>query len=62
MKSRSVALCPLRKVPDHAILSGGLNNRYCVLDVEEKPGLKTLTVSCSKTLYPTERCLLRDGW
>ncbi|KAM4602916.1 DNA replication ATP-dependent helicase/nuclease DNA2 [Polymixia lowei] len=51
-----------RKVPDHVILSGGLNNRYWVLDVEETPGLKTLTVSCSKTLNPTETCLLKDGW
>ncbi|XP_011607896.1 DNA replication ATP-dependent helicase/nuclease DNA2 [Takifugu rubripes] len=50
------------KVPDHVILSGGLNNRYWVLDVEERPGLKTLTVSCSKTLDLTEKCLLKDGW
>ncbi|XP_062417774.1 DNA replication ATP-dependent helicase/nuclease DNA2 [Pungitius pungitius] len=51
-----------RKVPDHVILCGGPNNRYWVLDVEEKPGLKTLTVSCSKSFHPTETCLLRDGW
>ncbi|XP_029973175.1 DNA replication ATP-dependent helicase/nuclease DNA2 [Salarias fasciatus] len=51
-----------RKVPDHVILSGGLNNRYWVVDVEEEPGSKTLTVACSKTLHPTETCLLRDGW
>lgn len=50
------------KVPDHVILSGGLNNRYWVLDVEERPGLKTLTISCSKSLHPTETCLLKDGW
>lgn len=58
----SAPLCPFRKVPDHVILSGGLNNRYWVLDVEETPDLKTLTISCSKTLHPTEKCLLRDGW
>lgn len=62
VKGLSVAHCPLRKVPDHVILSGDRNNRYCVVDVEERSGLKTLTVSCSKTLYPTERCLLKDGW
>ncbi|XP_017274119.1 DNA replication ATP-dependent helicase/nuclease DNA2 [Kryptolebias marmoratus] len=50
------------KVPDHVILSGGLNNRYLVVDVEERPGHKTLTVSCSKTLHPAETCLLKDGW
>ncbi|XP_023251041.1 DNA replication ATP-dependent helicase/nuclease DNA2 [Seriola lalandi dorsalis] len=51
-----------RKVPDHVILSGGVNNRYWVLDVEERPGHKTLTISCFKTLHPTETCQLRDGW
>uniref|UniRef100_UPI003AACC580 DNA replication ATP-dependent helicase/nuclease DNA2 n=1 Tax=Centroberyx gerrardi TaxID=166262 RepID=UPI003AACC580 len=51
-----------RKVPDHVTLSGGLNNRYWVLDVEEKPGHKILTISCSKALHPTETCLLKDGW
>uniref|UniRef100_A0A8C4ELT8 DNA replication ATP-dependent helicase/nuclease n=1 Tax=Dicentrarchus labrax TaxID=13489 RepID=A0A8C4ELT8_DICLA len=51
-----------RKVPDHVILSGGLNNRYWVLEVEERPGHKTLTISCSKSLHPTETCLLKDGW
>ncbi|XP_044065123.1 DNA replication ATP-dependent helicase/nuclease DNA2 [Siniperca chuatsi] len=50
------------KVPDHVILFGGLNNRYWVLDVEERPGHKTLTISCSKSLHPTETCLLKDGW
>ncbi|XP_034080188.1 DNA replication ATP-dependent helicase/nuclease DNA2 isoform X1 [Gymnodraco acuticeps] len=51
-----------RKVPDHVILSGGLNNRYWVLDVEEKPGKKTLTITCFKSQHPTETCLLKDGW
>ncbi|XP_034727332.1 DNA replication ATP-dependent helicase/nuclease DNA2 isoform X2 [Etheostoma cragini] len=51
-----------RKVPDHVILSGGLNNRYWVVDVEERPGHKTLTISCSRSLHPTETCLLKDGW
>ncbi|KAM9366704.1 DNA replication ATP-dependent helicase/nuclease DNA2 [Symphorus nematophorus] len=50
------------KVPDHVILSGGINNRYWVLDVEERPGHKTLTITCSKSLHPTETCLLKDGW
>uniref|UniRef100_A0A8C2ZMK2 DNA replication ATP-dependent helicase/nuclease n=1 Tax=Cyclopterus lumpus TaxID=8103 RepID=A0A8C2ZMK2_CYCLU len=50
-------LASYSKVPDHVILSGGLNNRYWVLDVDERPGLKTLTVSCSKSLHPTETCL-----
>ncbi|XP_018522255.1 DNA replication ATP-dependent helicase/nuclease DNA2 [Lates calcarifer] len=51
-----------RKVPDHMILSGGKNNRYWVLDVTERPGHKTLTISCHKSLHPTETCLLKDGW
>lgn len=51
-----------RKVPDHVILCGGPKNRYWVIDVEERPGLKTLTISCSKLLHPAETCLLRDGW
>uniref|UniRef100_A0A3P8SAI6 DNA replication ATP-dependent helicase/nuclease n=1 Tax=Amphiprion percula TaxID=161767 RepID=A0A3P8SAI6_AMPPE len=54
--------CPCSKVPDHVILSGGPNNRYWVMDVEESPGHKTLTMSCSKSLHPTETCLLKDGW
>ncbi|KAJ3592791.1 hypothetical protein NHX12_005130 [Muraenolepis orangiensis] len=52
----------VRKVPDHVILSGGISNRYWVLEVEERPGQKTLTITCSKTLQPTETCLLKDGW
>ncbi|XP_019954414.2 DNA replication ATP-dependent helicase/nuclease DNA2 [Paralichthys olivaceus] len=51
-----------RKVPDHVILSGGVNNRYWVLDVEERPGHKTLTITCCKSLHPTETCVLKDGW
>uniref|UniRef100_A0A1A7X498 DNA replication ATP-dependent helicase/nuclease n=2 Tax=Iconisemion striatum TaxID=60296 RepID=A0A1A7X498_9TELE len=50
------------KVPDHVILSGGLNNRYVVVDVEERPGHKLLSISCSRSLCPTETCLLTDGW
>ncbi|KAM4743543.1 DNA replication ATP-dependent helicase/nuclease DNA2 [Anableps anableps] len=50
------------KVPDHVILSGGLNNRYMVLDVQERPGHKMLTISCCRSLHPTETCLLKDGW
>lgn len=51
-----------RRVPDHVILSGGTNNRYWVLDVGEKPGCKTLTITHHKSLQPTETCLLKDGW
>ncbi|XP_041839063.1 DNA replication ATP-dependent helicase/nuclease DNA2 isoform X2 [Melanotaenia boesemani] len=50
------------KVPDHVILSGGLNNRYWVIAVEETPSSKTVIISCSKSLHPTETCLLKDGW
>ncbi|KAK0152964.1 DNA replication ATP-dependent helicase/nuclease DNA2 [Merluccius polli] len=50
------------RVPDHVILSGGINNRYWVLEVEERPGQKILTITCSKTLQPTETCLLKGGW
>uniref|UniRef100_A0A3B5LXY3 DNA replication ATP-dependent helicase/nuclease n=1 Tax=Xiphophorus couchianus TaxID=32473 RepID=A0A3B5LXY3_9TELE len=50
------------KVPDHVILSEGPNNRYLVLDIEEKPGHKSLTISCCRSLLPTETCLLKDGW
>ncbi|XP_032416821.1 DNA replication ATP-dependent helicase/nuclease DNA2 isoform X3 [Xiphophorus hellerii] len=52
----------LLKVPDHVILSEGPNNRYLVLDIEEKPGHKSLTISCCRSLLPTETCLLKDGW
>lgn len=55
-------MCPHSKVPDHVILCGGVNNRYWVLDVEERVGLKVLTVTCSRSLHPTETCLLKDGW
>ncbi|CAG5854382.1 unnamed protein product [Menidia menidia] len=51
-----------RKVPDHVILSSGPNNRYWVVDIEERPNCKTLTISCSRSLHPTETCLLTDGW
>ncbi|XP_068614155.1 DNA replication ATP-dependent helicase/nuclease DNA2-like [Brachionichthys hirsutus] len=51
-----------REVPDHVILTGGRNNRYWVLDVEERPGCKTLKISCFKSLHPTETCVLIDGW
>ncbi|XP_053720332.1 DNA replication ATP-dependent helicase/nuclease DNA2 [Synchiropus splendidus] len=51
-----------RKVPDHVILCGGINNRYWVLDVDEGCGHKILTMTCFRTLEPTETCLLKDGW
>ncbi|KAM9817642.1 DNA replication ATP-dependent helicase/nuclease DNA2 [Neosynchiropus ocellatus] len=51
-----------RKVPDHVILCGGINNRYWVLDVDEGSGHKMLTVTRFRTLEPTETCLLKDGW
>uniref|UniRef100_A0A8D3BLX5 DNA replication ATP-dependent helicase/nuclease n=1 Tax=Scophthalmus maximus TaxID=52904 RepID=A0A8D3BLX5_SCOMX len=57
-----ISPAPQGEVPDNVILSGGVNNRYWVLDVEERPGLKTLTISCHKSLHPTETCLLKDGW
>ncbi|XP_028298854.1 DNA replication ATP-dependent helicase/nuclease DNA2 isoform X2 [Gouania willdenowi] len=50
------------KVPDHVILSGGPNNRYWVLDVDDRPGSKTLTITCFKSLHPTETCLMKGGW
>lgn len=53
---------PCSKLPDHVILCGGVNNRYWVLEVEERAAVKTLTVTCSRALHPTETCLLRDGW
>ncbi|XP_056135257.1 DNA replication ATP-dependent helicase/nuclease DNA2 [Lampris incognitus] len=59
---RGEKLNPPPKVPDHVILSGGLNNRYWVLDVKEAPDQKILTISSSKTLQPTETCLLKDEW
>ena len=55
-------LFSFHRVPDHVVLSGGINNRYWVLEVEERPGQKTLTITCSKSLQPTETCLLKDGW
>ncbi|KAM9409213.1 DNA replication ATP-dependent helicase/nuclease DNA2 [Pholidichthys leucotaenia] len=59
VKDRFPKIC---KVPDHVILSGGQNNRYWVVDIEENPGCKILTISCFKLLHPTETCLLKDGW
>ncbi|XP_055363244.1 DNA replication ATP-dependent helicase/nuclease DNA2 isoform X2 [Betta splendens] len=50
------------KVPEHVILSGGPNNRYWVLHVDQGPGHKSLIVSCYKSLHPTETCVLKDGW
>ncbi|XP_061735969.1 DNA replication ATP-dependent helicase/nuclease DNA2 [Nerophis ophidion] len=51
-----------RKLPDHVILCGGLNNRYWVLNVEERPDQKLLTITHYRSLHPTETCLLKDGW
>ncbi|XP_061557385.1 LOW QUALITY PROTEIN: DNA replication ATP-dependent helicase/nuclease DNA2 [Phycodurus eques] len=50
------------KLPDHVILRGGPNNRYLVLNVEESPTQKVLTITHFKFLQPTETCLLKDGW
>ncbi|XP_061089148.1 DNA replication ATP-dependent helicase/nuclease DNA2 isoform X1 [Conger conger] len=55
-----------RDIPDHAILSTGLHNRYWVLGVEcsGHPSFpeKHLTVTASKTAMPTELVILKDGW
>nr|XP_057945635.1 DNA replication ATP-dependent helicase/nuclease DNA2 [Doryrhamphus excisus] len=51
-----------RKLPDHVILCGGPNNRYWVLNVEENPGQKLLTITHFRSLHPIETCLLKDGW
>ncbi|XP_077420738.1 DNA replication ATP-dependent helicase/nuclease DNA2 [Vanacampus margaritifer] len=50
------------KLPDHVILCGGPNNRYWVLNVEERPNEKVLTITHFRSLQPTETCLLKDGW
>ncbi|XP_019751423.1 DNA replication ATP-dependent helicase/nuclease DNA2 [Hippocampus comes] len=50
------------KLPDHVILCGGPNNRYWVLNVEEKLNQKILTITHFRSLQPTETCLLKDGW
>ncbi|XP_077376094.1 DNA replication ATP-dependent helicase/nuclease DNA2 [Festucalex cinctus] len=50
------------KLPDHVILSGGPNNRYWVLNVEERPNEKVLTITHFRSLQATETCLLKDGW
>ncbi|XP_073729316.1 DNA replication ATP-dependent helicase/nuclease DNA2 [Misgurnus anguillicaudatus] len=54
-------------IPEHAILTSGVHNRYWVLDVQEVTSLqgyteKHLTITCSKTAHPTETCILKDGW
>ncbi|XP_061670292.1 DNA replication ATP-dependent helicase/nuclease DNA2 [Syngnathoides biaculeatus] len=51
-----------RKLPDHLILGGGPNNRYWVLNVDEGPDHKVLTVTRFRSLRATETCLLKDGW
>ncbi|XP_057707140.1 DNA replication ATP-dependent helicase/nuclease DNA2 [Corythoichthys intestinalis] len=50
------------KLPDHVILCGGLNNRYWVLNVDERPNEKVLTITQYRSLRPTETCLLKDDW
>ncbi|XP_072565933.1 DNA replication ATP-dependent helicase/nuclease DNA2 isoform X2 [Paramormyrops kingsleyae] len=57
----------LRAIPDDVILSNGLHNRYWVLDVQEvvshKGDLeKHLKITASKIMYPTESCVLKEGW
>ncbi|NXN13274.1 DNA2 nuclease, partial [Indicator maculatus] len=52
--------------PD-TILRNGLNNRYCVLEVNmiQRNGSdpeKHLTITASHTLEDTELCILRNGW
>ncbi|XP_062852289.1 DNA replication ATP-dependent helicase/nuclease DNA2 [Trichomycterus rosablanca] len=54
-------------IPDFVILASGLHNRYWVLDVQETTGPegydeKHLTITCSKTMEPSETCILKNGW
>uniref|UniRef100_A0AAR2JNV4 DNA replication ATP-dependent helicase/nuclease n=1 Tax=Pygocentrus nattereri TaxID=42514 RepID=A0AAR2JNV4_PYGNA len=56
-----------KRIPEHAVLSGGLYNRYWVLDVKETTGYqgcteKHLTITFSRTAQSTETCILKDGW
>ncbi|KAI1896982.1 hypothetical protein AGOR_G00100520 [Albula goreensis] len=56
-----------RNIPDHVILSTGLHNRYCVLEVQQLVGPqgfpeKRLVITASKTAEPTEEVILKDGW
>ncbi|XP_076831088.1 DNA replication ATP-dependent helicase/nuclease DNA2 [Brachyhypopomus gauderio] len=56
-----------KKIPEHVILAAGLHNRYWVLGVRETFGSrgyaeKHLTITCSKTMQPTENCVLKDDW
>ncbi|MGH0117381.1 UNVERIFIED_CONTAM: hypothetical protein FKN15_033476 [Acipenser sinensis] len=54
-------------VPDHAVLSRGLHNRYWVVSVKEVPGLrgypeKHLSITASQCAEHTELCILQDDW
>ncbi|XP_054838935.1 DNA replication ATP-dependent helicase/nuclease DNA2 [Eublepharis macularius] len=62
---------PLERFPKRivgfsdTVLCKGLNNRYCVLRVQENGDLeKRLTIAASAPLddSETELCILRDGW
>ncbi|XP_062989360.1 DNA replication ATP-dependent helicase/nuclease DNA2 [Elgaria multicarinata webbii] len=45
------------------VLSKGLNNRYCVLRVQENDDVeKRLTITASSLLEDTELCILRNDW
>ncbi|XP_051779352.1 DNA replication ATP-dependent helicase/nuclease DNA2 [Erpetoichthys calabaricus] len=54
-------------IPENAILSRGLHNRYCVLDVKELQDSrghleKHLIIAASRTAEFKELCVLKDDW
>ncbi|XP_069045163.1 DNA replication ATP-dependent helicase/nuclease DNA2 [Lepisosteus oculatus] len=54
-------------IPEYAILSSGVHNRYWVLDVKEVVEAqgcqeKHLTITASVSGQPTELCVLKDSW
>ncbi|XP_077570114.1 DNA replication ATP-dependent helicase/nuclease DNA2 isoform X1 [Stigmatopora nigra] len=51
-----------RRLPDDVILRGGPDNRYWVLNVDERPNEKVLTITHFRSLQPTETCRLKDEW
>uniref|UniRef100_A0A8D2LNV7 DNA replication ATP-dependent helicase/nuclease n=1 Tax=Varanus komodoensis TaxID=61221 RepID=A0A8D2LNV7_VARKO len=44
------------------MLCKGLNNRYCVLQVQENDLEKHLTITAAASLEDTELCILRNDW
>ncbi|XP_041123508.1 DNA replication ATP-dependent helicase/nuclease DNA2 [Polyodon spathula] len=66
-EEKSSDLKKKKAIPDYAVLSRGLHNRYWVVSVKEVPGLKGypekhLSITASQCAEHTELCILQDDW